>query len=149
MGRERDEGRDASEAARDAHRRLSARSDDPSVATHAEVSAGELPQIGRDELRNRIERRDGLFVIDALPPMSYAVSHLPGAVNLPPERVDALAERRVPDKDAEIVVYCANPRCESSIETAERLIALGYTNVRHYAGGKREWIEAGLPVEPR
>jgi rhodanese-related sulfurtransferase len=24
---------------------------------------------------------------------------------------------------------------------------LGYTNVRHYAGGKRDWVEAGLPIE--
>jgi rhodanese-related sulfurtransferase len=30
---------------------------------------------------------------------------------------------------------------------AERLLELGYRNVRHYAGGKRDWIDAGLPLE--
>jgi rhodanese-related sulfurtransferase len=27
------------------------------------------------------------------------------------------------------------------------LAAMGYTNVRDYAGGKQDWIDAGLPVE--
>jgi rhodanese-related sulfurtransferase len=28
-----------------------------------------------------------------------------------------------------------------------RLVELGYRNVQHYAGGKKEWVEAGLPLE--
>ncbi len=100
-----------------------------------------------DELQRRLERDDPIVLVDALPPMSFAHSHLPGAINLTPHEVDAAAARRLPDKDAEIVVYCANPDCESSIETSERLIALGYTNVLHYAGGKNEWRERGLPLE--
>jgi rhodanese-related sulfurtransferase len=68
-------------------------------------------------------------------------------VNIPPERVDALAGRRIPTLDTEIVVYCANPTCKSSVEVAKRLLELGYRNVRHYAGGKDEWRAAGLPLE--
>lgn len=103
-----------------------------------------LPTISCDELHRKIEGGEQFVLVDALAPMSFAHSHLPGAINLPPERVDA---KRIPDKDAEIVVYCANPECESSIETGRRLIALGYPNVRHYAGGKDEWREAGLTLE--
>jgi rhodanese-related sulfurtransferase len=108
-----------------------------------------IPQIGRAELWEAIERGDELVVVDALAPMSYAHSHLPGAINLIPERVDDEAARRIPDHDAEVVVYCANESCESSVEVAERLLALGYTRVRHYAGGKAEWTEAGLPLDGR
>ncbi len=36
----------------------------------------------------------------------------------------------------------------SSVEVAERLLELGYRNVLHYAGGKRDWTDAGLPLEP-
>ena len=79
--------------------------------------------------------------------MSFAHSHLPGAINLPPERVDRSIQKRLTDRDAEIVVYCANPTCEDSHHTARRLLALGYTNVRHYPGGKSEWRDAGLPLE--
>lgn len=103
-----------------------------------------LPTIDCDELRRKIESGEHFVVVDALPPMSFAHSHLPGAINMPPERVEA---KRIPDKTAEIVVYCANLKCESSIETAQALLALGYTNVRHYPGGKNEWRDAGLPLE--
>ena len=106
-----------------------------------------LPTIDRDELSRKLESGEPLVLVDALPPMSYAHSHLPGAINLPPERVDESAAKRIPDKNAEIVVYCANPECESSIDTAHRLSALGFTNVRHYPGGKDEWRSLGLPLE--
>ena len=106
-----------------------------------------FPTITCDELRRKIEDGQPFVLVDALPPMSYAHSHLPGAINLPPERVDASAAKRIADKDAEIVVYCANPTCESSIDTGHRLLALGYPNVRHYPGGKDEWRSSGLPLE--
>jgi rhodanese-related sulfurtransferase len=108
-----------------------------------------LPAIGRDELQRLIEQGHGLVLVDALPPMSYAHSHLPGAINLPPERVDGEVRRRIPDLESEVVVYCASPTCESSVEVGERLVELGYRNVRHYPGGKNDWREAGLPLDGR
>jgi rhodanese-related sulfurtransferase len=106
-----------------------------------------LVEIDRDALWTRIERGGDFVLVDALPPLAYAGAHLPGAVNIPPERVDALAARRIPHPDVEVVVYCAGPTCESSVEVGERLVALGYTNVLHYSGGKQDWREAGLPLE--
>jgi rhodanese-related sulfurtransferase len=107
-----------------------------------------LVKISRDALRERIERGDEHFVlVDAFSPMSYAASHLPGAINIPPAWVAERAPRRIPDRDAEIVVYCASVDCNSSHIVAEKLLALGYRNVRHYAEGKRDWVTAGLPLE--
>lgn len=106
-----------------------------------------VPSINCDELRAKVDNGDPFSIVDALPPISFAHSHLPGAINLPPSRVDAEAARRLPDRNLEIVVYCANPDCEDSVETAERLVALGYMNVRHYPGGKNEWRERGFPLE--
>jgi rhodanese-related sulfurtransferase len=103
--------------------------------------------ISCDELQARLASGEPVVLVDALPPMSYAHSHLPGAINLSPGDVDGSSARRLPDMNAEIVVYCANPNCESSVETAELLVQLGYGNVRHYAGGKDEWRERGLPLE--
>lgn len=107
----------------------------------------ELPAIALDELRQKVDERGSFVLVDALPPMSYAHSHLPGAISLPPSRVDPSVTRMLPDKTAEIVVYCASPGCEDSVETGRRLQALGYTNVRHYPGGKDEWRDAHLPLE--
>jgi rhodanese-related sulfurtransferase len=108
---------------------------------------GALPEISRDELWERIERGDDLVIVDALAPMSFAHSHLPGAINLPPEWVEERGPRHIPGPGAAIVVYCASATCESSVEVGSRLVELGYRNVRHYVGGKKDWVDAGLPLE--
>jgi rhodanese-related sulfurtransferase len=106
-----------------------------------------LVEIGRDELRRKIESSDEFVLVDALPAISYAGAHLPGAVNIPADRMETLIERRIPDLETEVVVYCANPSCKSSVEVAQRLLELGYRDVRHYSGGKDDWRSAGLPLE--
>ena len=73
----------------------------------------------------------------------YEMSHLPGAINLPYVFVDQ-AEKVLPDKRAESIVYCMNEECESSREEARELEEMGYVNVFHYAGGKEGWIKAGI-----
>jgi rhodanese-related sulfurtransferase len=103
-----------------------------------------LPEISRDELWQKIESGDDFVLVDALAPISYAREHLPGAINLPPEWVPERAPRRIPDLDTEIVVYCTSPTCDSSVLTGAGLLQLGYRNVRHYAGGKMDWKNAGL-----
>jgi len=108
----------------------------------------EIPTVTAEEVLRKIENADAFVLVDALAPMAYAHSHLPGAINLPPSTVDPLVvARRIPDRNAEVIVYCANPECDDSVATAQRLQTLGYTNVHHYAGGKDEWRERGLPLE--
>ena len=68
------------------------------------------------------------------------------AINLPYEFVDE-AEEVLPDKRAEIVVYCMNEECEVSREEARELQEIGYRHVLHYVGGKQGWLKAGLPLE--
>jgi rhodanese-related sulfurtransferase len=107
-----------------------------------------LPEISAEDLRLKIENDQAFVLVDALAPMVYAHSHLPGAINIPPANVDRTRlAKRIPDLATEIVVYCANDECDDSVSTAEQLHALGYTNVRHFAGGKEEWKKLGLPLE--
>jgi len=65
--------------------------------------------ISRDELKGKIERGDKFRLVETLPPAAYEHAHLPGAINLPHDRVSELAPKLLPDKSAEIVVYCASP----------------------------------------
>jgi rhodanese-related sulfurtransferase len=105
------------------------------------------PKITLDRLRERIDANPELVLVEALPEQYYRHSHLPGAINIPHDAVDELAHVLLPDKDAEIVVYCASGPCKNSGIAANRLVALGYTQVADYHEGKAEWIEAGLRVE--
>jgi rhodanese-related sulfurtransferase len=106
-----------------------------------------VEEIGRENLREMIERGDEFVLVDARSPLSFAASHLPGAINFTPGWIDGRARRRIPEVDSEIVVYCQGLDCESSVELANRLAELGYTNIRHYAGGISDWADAGLPLE--
>ena len=106
------------------------------------------PNITRDELKAKMDRGDDFMLVEALSQRHYESSHLPGAINLPYEFVDE-AEEVLPNKKAEIVVYCMNPECVASSEEARELEEMGYERVLHYAAGKQDWIRAGLPVEGR
>ena len=64
--------------------------------------------ISRDELRQKIERKDKFTLVETLPVAAYDHNHLPGALNLPPDQITALASQLLPDKGADIVVYCAS-----------------------------------------
>ena len=68
-----------------------------------------LSTISRDELRAKIERKDKFLLVETLSAETYHHVHLPGAINMPPDQVRQLAPSLLPDKAAEIVVYCANP----------------------------------------
>lgn len=100
-----------------------------------------------DQLRARLDSGDAVTLVEALPPMYFEKERLPGAINIPHDEVDRLAPELLPDRDAEIVVYCASGPCQNSGIAARRLASMGYTDVSDYHEGKAEWIAAGLPVE--
>jgi rhodanese-related sulfurtransferase len=68
-----------------------------------------LNPITRDELKQKMDRKDRFLLVETLPATAYHHTHLPGAINLPPDSVTTLAAQLLPDKSAEIVVYCASP----------------------------------------
>lgn len=103
--------------------------------------------IDREELWSKIQSGAEFVLVDALAPIAFARTRLPGAINVTPDWVDSRARHLLPDQAAEVVVYCSDEGCDSSTIVARRLVELGYRNVRHYPGGKRDWVEAGLPLE--
>ncbi|ROO61478.1 rhodanese-related sulfurtransferase [Micromonospora sp. Llam0] len=102
--------------------------------------------ITRDELKTAIDAGT-VTVLDTLGGEYYAKQHLPGAIELVLADLEAQAPDLLPDRDAAIVTYCSNPACPNSGQVADRLTALGYTNVRKYREGIQDWAEAGLPTE--
>jgi rhodanese-related sulfurtransferase len=68
-----------------------------------------MKTISRDELKQKIDRKDDFVLVEALGKTAYDHAHLPGAINLPSDQVATLAPKLLPDKNADIVVYCASP----------------------------------------
>ena len=87
-------------------------------------------------------------LVDTLPASAFESGHLPGAINIVSDDILEQAPKRLPDRRAPIVVYCASDTCRRAGLSAERLESLGYSRIFHYEGGKKDWTAAGLPLEP-
>jgi rhodanese-related sulfurtransferase len=103
--------------------------------------------ISTKELKGKLDRNESIKVVETLAPERYREAHIPGALNIPPDKIKELAPQMLPNKNAEIVTYCTNAHWHASEYAARELAAMGYTNVAHYPEGKQGWMEAGLPVE--
>jgi len=65
--------------------------------------------ISRGELKAKIDQSDDFVLVETLSEEHYRHTHLPGAINLPPDRVRELAPELLANKEADIVVYCGSP----------------------------------------
>jgi rhodanese-related sulfurtransferase len=65
--------------------------------------------ISRDELKGKMDQGERFTLVETLPEAAYRQAHLPGAVSVPADKVKELAPRVLPDKSADIVVYCGGP----------------------------------------
>ena len=68
-----------------------------------------METISREELKRKMDGGESFRLVETLQPVAYQHEHLPGALNLPPDRVRELAPGLLPDKGAEIIVYCSSP----------------------------------------
>ncbi len=99
--------------------------------------------IGREELKEKLDRKNDIKLVMVLGDWQYRAMHIPGSLNISaPEIAHELL-----DLDDEVVVYCSNPGCAASVIEYDRLTAHGYKKVRRYAGGISDWEESGYPVE--
>ena len=101
-----------------------------------------LEPVGRSELVERGERGE-VVILDVRPAAEFAAGHIPGALSVPLEELDA-ALARLPRR-SQIVAYCRGPYCVLAPQAVERLRARGF-RARRLADGMPEWRLAGLPV---
>ena len=66
--------------------------------------------ISREDLKAKLDRGDDFVLVETLPEEQYQHAHLPSAINLPPDQVRELASEVLPDKEADVVVYCGSPQ---------------------------------------
>jgi rhodanese-related sulfurtransferase len=111
------------------------------------VEAAGVGYLTARQLQMRTRQGRPPIVVDVLGASSYTARRLKGAINIPVGRIKDLAPQVLPDKSAEIVVYCGSYKCGASLTAAKALKDMGYTNVHDYKGGIQEWAEQGLPIE--
>jgi len=103
-----------------------------------------IPQMTPVELKQHLDRKDDLFVLDVREPFEYEIANL-GAKLIPlgelPNRAGEL------DKDREIVVHCKSGG--RSMQFTQLLRQQGFKNVKSMAGGILLWNKDINPGGPQ
>jgi molybdopterin/thiamine biosynthesis adenylyltransferase/rhodanese-related sulfurtransferase len=100
-----------------------------------------IPQTTPEEVRARREQGEHFQVLDVREPEETANGIVPGARPLSRAHFESQVEDVLPDKDAEVVVYCATG--VRSLFAAQTLNELGYSNVSSMKGGFTRWKDLG------
>jgi rhodanese-related sulfurtransferase len=104
-----------------------------------------VSHLGIADAHARIEKDPSIRLIDIREDREWALGHIAGATHMGKGIIERDIEKAVPDKGAEIILYCGGGY--RSVLSAEALGKMGYTNVHSIDGGWREWVAAGLPVD--
>jgi rhodanese-related sulfurtransferase len=110
-------------------------------------STGQEPiNISGRDLNRMIQQTPDLQRVDVRTPQEYAQGHIPGAINIPLQDVNAALESGQIDKNKPLVFICQSGA--RSYMAGLLAITYGYEDVYNLQGGTvGGWIEAGLPVE--
>ena len=101
-------------------------------------------EVDVDETRRKLESGKAKL-IDVREESEWEAGHARGAQHLGKGVIERDIEERVPDKNAELILYCGGGF--RSALSADSLQKMGYTNVASMAGGWRAWQAAGAPVD--
>ena len=111
--------------------------DGPTAIIVAEKGEHEMyKQITQHEAKRIMDSDEEHIILDTREQYEYEEGHIPGAILLPYTEIENRAEEMLPDKTAQILVYCRSGR-RSKI-ASESLVKLGYTNVKEF-GGIIDW----------
>ena len=99
--------------------------------------------ITREELKEKLDRRDNFRLLMTLGEWAFQMAHIPGSLNVS----DIEQGQKLLSPDDEIVVYCSDVNCIASQAAYNILESNGFKNVRRYAGGLADWQAAGYPLE--
>ena len=97
------------------------------------------------DVKMKLDRGERFHLVDVREDNEFAVDHAKGALHLGRGILERDIETVIPDKHAEIVLYCGGGY--RSALAAENLMKMGYAKVASMDGGIRAWREAGYPIE--
>lgn len=100
-----------------------------------------MKTLSASDVREKMNSSEDTILINTLDKDSFKAKHIPGSINIPTEKIDDIASTVLPDKNQEIIVYCANEDCTASPQAAEKLMSMGYTNVYDFEAGLSGWLK--------
>jgi len=96
-------------------------------------------------LFDKMNSNERPVLLNALDHEAYTAKRIPGSINVPAGNAD-LVEDIVPDKEQDIVVYCANADCDASPKLAQELMEKGYSREWDFEEGLAGWKQEGYEL---
>lgn len=109
-----------------------------------EAAKSKIKETDVPAVKAKLEAQECFYLVDVREESEWANGHLPTAIHLSKGVIERDIEKRIPDRNAAIVLYCGGGY--RSALAAENIQRMGYTHVLSMDGGFRGWMEAGLPV---
>ncbi len=106
------------------------------------ATSSETPTVSLREAADLLAG-DALF-LDVREQGEWDLGHVPEALHIPLGVLEDRVTDELPDREREVVVYCAHGR--RSLAALATLRALGYERSRHLSDGFEEWEKSGFPV---
>ena len=89
--------------------------------------------------------KGGYIFLDVRTSKEFKMGHIPGAMHLARGLLEFKIAKKVPDKNANIIIYCKSGG-RGSLATYT-LGQMGYKSVKNMAGGWKAWTKAGYPID--
>ena len=100
-----------------------------------------MNEVDLDQARERLANNPDAILMDVREDTEWAAGHAAGAIHLGKGILERDIESAVPDKAAEVIMYCGGGF--RSVLTAEVAQRMGYTNVHSLIGGHKALVNAG------
>ncbi|HBG45819.1 MAG TPA: rhodanese-like domain-containing protein [Deltaproteobacteria bacterium] len=103
-------------------------------------------EIETDELKEMMDSGESFVLVNVLDAEDFEDEHICGSINIPASLIAKEALDML-NKDDTIVLHCSGPACSASAVAAEKLDALGFSDIWRYKGGIEKWKQAGFCME--
>jgi rhodanese-related sulfurtransferase len=101
---------------------------------------GNYAAVSVDWMKQQNDSKAVMVVVDARPKRAkYDKGHIPTAISIPDSQFDKFKDQLPADKATPLVFYCGGLKCPLSHKSAQKALAMGYTNVKVFATGYPAW----------
>jgi rhodanese-related sulfurtransferase len=103
-----------------------------------------MKNVSAEDLRNKIDNKDSIIIIDVRTSQELSRGKIENSINLPLDVFEDEIEKKVPDKNAEVYLYCLSGSRSSM--AAQIMDNRGYKNVNNVISGLLAWRNKGYPL---
>ena len=89
-------------------------------------------QITQEEAKKIMNQQEGYVILDVRTQEEFEMGYIPGAICIPNETISEKVVEQLPDKEQLILIYCRSGN--RSKKAADKLVKLGYTNIKEFGG---------------